>query len=42
MKDEERKRVDDFVDLLDKCLALDPGKRIQPKDALKHPFLAGR
>lgn len=41
MKDDERKRIDDFTDLLDKCLALDPTKRIQPRDALKHPFITG-
>ncbi|KAK4495917.1 hypothetical protein PRZ48_013185 [Zasmidium cellare] len=27
-----------FVDLLDKCLQLDPDKRIKPKEALHHPF----
>ncbi|KAF7185749.1 Serine/threonine-protein kinase prp4 [Pseudocercospora fuligena] len=29
-----------FVDLLDKCLQLDPEKRIKPKDALRHPFVS--
>jgi len=28
-----------FVDFIDKCLALDPLKRISAADALKHPFL---
>jgi serine/threonine-protein kinase PRP4 len=28
-----------LVDLLERMLALDPDKRIKPKDALKHPFL---
>ncbi|KAF2210204.1 hypothetical protein CERZMDRAFT_45754 [Cercospora zeae-maydis SCOH1-5] len=28
-----------FVDLLDKCLQLDPEKRIKPNDALRHPFV---
>ncbi|KAI5360462.1 putative serine/threonine-protein kinase, active [Septoria linicola] len=30
-----------FVDLLDKCLQLDPEKRIKPKDALRHSFVSG-
>jgi serine/threonine-protein kinase PRP4 len=30
-----------FVDLLDKCLTLDPAKRITPKEALNHPFVRG-
>lgn len=30
-----------FVDLLDKCLQLDPEKRIKPNEALKHPFIRG-
>lgn len=28
-----------FIDLLDKCLQLDPDKRITPRDALRHPFV---
>jgi serine/threonine-protein kinase PRP4 len=28
-----------FVDLLDRCLALNPEKRITPSEALKHPFI---
>ena len=28
-----------LADLLERMLALDPEKRIKPKDALKHPFL---
>ena len=28
-----------LADLLEKMLALDPDKRIRPKDALKHPFV---
>jgi serine/threonine-protein kinase PRP4 len=30
--------VANLTDLLDKCLSLDPTKRIQVNDALKHPF----
>jgi serine/threonine protein kinase len=30
--------VSSLSDLLDKCLALDPLKRIAVSDALKHPF----
>jgi serine/threonine-protein kinase PRP4 len=41
MKDDERKLLTSFVDLLDKCLALDPARRITPKEALMHPFLRG-
>ncbi|KAG8906242.1 U4/U6 small nuclear ribonucleoprotein prp4 [Tulasnella sp. 403] len=39
--DEESKSLLAFVDLLDKCLALDPAKRITPRDALIHPFIRG-
>jgi len=39
--DEEMKMLNSFVDLLDKCLVLDPGRRIQPKEALAHPFIRG-
>ncbi|KAA1475862.1 kinase-like protein [Dentipellis sp. KUC8613] len=41
MKDDERKLLTSFVDLLDKCLALDPARRITPKEALVHPFIRG-
>lgn len=41
MQDEEVKVITSFIDLLDKCLALDPSRRITPKDALNHPFLRG-
>ncbi|KAG6820615.1 hypothetical protein H0H93_014218 [Arthromyces matolae] len=40
LKDDENKLILSFIDLLDKCLALDPGRRITPKEALSHPFLA--
>ncbi|KAI0062142.1 kinase-like protein [Artomyces pyxidatus] len=41
LKEDERKLLTAFVDLLDKCLALDPSRRITPKDALLHPFFRG-
>ncbi|KAH7317491.1 kinase-like domain-containing protein [Rhizoctonia solani] len=39
MSDEETKLTLAFVDLIDKCLALDPARRITPKEALMHPFV---
>lgn len=41
LKDDEAKTITSFIDLLDKCLALDPAKRITPKEALVHPFIRG-
>jgi len=41
LQDEEVKVITSFIDLLDKCLALDPSRRITPKDALNHSFLRG-
>jgi serine/threonine-protein kinase PRP4 len=41
MRDDEIKQLTSFVDLLDKCLQLDPTKRITPRDALLHPFVSG-
>ncbi|KAH8797206.1 kinase-like protein [Flagelloscypha sp. PMI_526] len=35
----ETKEVRDLVDLIEKCLVLDSGRRITPKEALEHPFL---
>jgi len=35
----DAKELNSFADLLDKCLALDPAKRITPTDALKHGFI---
>ncbi len=40
MKDDELKLITDFVDLLDRCLALDPARRLSAREALLHPFLA--
>ncbi|KAJ4482327.1 kinase-like domain-containing protein [Lentinula aciculospora] len=41
MKDDESKLLTSFIDLLDKCLALDPARRISPREALVHPFIRG-
>ena len=41
MKDDELKMVMSFIDLLEKCLVLDPARRLTPKDALMHPFIRG-
>jgi len=42
MSDAEAKELNLFHDLLEKCLHLNPDKRITPHEALKHPFLASR
>ncbi|KAG8861248.1 U4/U6 small nuclear ribonucleoprotein prp4 [Tulasnella sp. 330] len=39
--DDETRLLLSFVDLLDKCLALDPTKRLTPRDALGHSFIRG-
>jgi serine/threonine-protein kinase PRP4 len=41
LKEDEVKQLGHFIDLLDKCLALDPARRIAPKEALMHPFVRG-
>ncbi|KAG1731200.1 kinase-like domain-containing protein [Suillus paluster] len=41
MKDDEMKLLTSFIDLLDRCMALDPARRITPKEALIHPFIRG-
>ncbi|KAJ1023468.1 hypothetical protein NDA16_003085 [Ustilago loliicola] len=40
LKASEVKTMNHFIDLLERCLELDPAKRIKPKEALEHPFLA--
>lgn len=40
MDESERKEVELFADLLDKCLDLRGDKRMTAADALKHPFIA--
>jgi len=39
LTEKENKKVLELKDLLERCITLDPAKRIQPKDALLHPFL---
>lgn len=39
MQDSEIKELNLFIDLLDKCLNLNPEKRCTPAEALKHPFI---
>ncbi|KAL9128839.1 MAG: hypothetical protein Q9217_002565 [Psora testacea] len=39
MNDAELKELNLFVDLLDRCLNLNPEKRCTPAEALKHPFI---
>lgn len=39
LSESELKDVNLFADLLDRCLALNPEKRITPTEALKHPFI---
>ncbi|KAG6840045.1 hypothetical protein C0991_009391 [Blastosporella zonata] len=41
LKDDENKLIVSFIDLLDKCLALDPTRRITPREALAHAFVRG-
>lgn len=38
--DSESKEIALFIDLLEKCLHLNPEKRCTPSEALKHPFIA--
>ncbi|KAL5050074.1 hypothetical protein BDW71DRAFT_204135 [Aspergillus fruticulosus] len=39
MTESETKELALFVDLLDRCLSLNPEKRCTPAEALKHPFI---
>ncbi len=39
MDESEVKEVQLFIDLLDRCLNLNPEKRCTPAEALRHPFL---
>ncbi|GFF44112.1 serine/threonine-protein kinase prp4 [Aspergillus udagawae] len=40
MTDGEAKELALFMDLLDRCLSLNPEKRCTPAEALRHPFIA--
>jgi serine/threonine-protein kinase PRP4 len=40
MDEQERKDVELFADLLEKCLDLRGDKRINPSEALRHPFIS--
>ena len=39
MNDGEIKELGAFVDLLDRCLSLNPERRCTPTEALRHPFI---
>ena len=40
LSDDELRLMTHFIDLLARALDLDPTKRLTPKEALAHPFLA--
>ncbi|KAK3323891.1 hypothetical protein B0T19DRAFT_216196 [Cercophora scortea] len=42
MNDAEARELNHFVDLLERCLTLNPDKRLTPADALRHPFFTHR
>ena len=42
MNDIESRDLNNFIDLLERCLALNPDKRITPTEALKHPFFLSK
>ena len=37
----DKRQVAQLADLLERMVALDPEKRITPKEALRHPFIKG-
>jgi serine/threonine-protein kinase PRP4 len=39
LREGDKEMLLQFVDFLDRCLALSPDKRLTPKEALQHPFL---
>ena len=42
MSDSEGRELNHFVDLLERCLTLNPDKRLTPAEALRHPFFTMR
>ncbi|GAB1318712.1 U4/U6 small nuclear ribonucleoprotein prp4 [Madurella fahalii] len=42
MSDAETRELNHFVDLLERCLTLNPDKRLTPGEALRHPFFTHR
>lgn len=38
MDEAEARHLNNFHDLLDRCLAVNPDKRLTPSEALRHPF----
>ncbi|KAK4227451.1 putative Serine/threonine-protein kinase prp4 [Podospora fimiseda] len=38
MNDAETRELNHFIDLLERCLTLNPDKRLTPAEALRHPF----
>ena len=42
MSEDETRDLNLFHDLLDKCLNMNPDKRITPQDALRHPLFTAK
>lgn len=42
LSDAESRELNQFIDLLEHCLTLNPDKRIKPAEALRHPFFTSR
>jgi serine/threonine-protein kinase PRP4 len=42
LSDTESRELNHFVDLLERCLTLNPDKRLTPSEALRHPFFTHR
>ncbi|KAK3943280.1 kinase-like domain-containing protein [Diplogelasinospora grovesii] len=42
MNDTETRELNYFIDLLERCLTLNPEKRLTPSEALRHPFFLHR